>query len=200
MCTNCASRSACWAPSRVSCSPAGCTPSPSTTATRCDRRRHGPSPAAPRRARAALRGPPQRRLRIAPRDRIDQSLQILREPGSRSRIGVRRMAAHLSGAGRSSESKSARPRSTVDSEIPVASPQRTGPIASARASAAAHNRRVRSSSTPCAFNNRYRSRCALIDHNPQFYITSQPFTTKSRALRRRRLLSRVSSSPRHACR
>ena len=64
-------------PPASSCSPAGCTPLPSTTATRCDRRRQSPSPAAPGRLRAALRGPPQRRLRIAPRDRIHHSLQIL---------------------------------------------------------------------------------------------------------------------------
>ena len=88
------------------------------------------------------------------------------------------------GAGRSSESSSARPRSTVDSEIPVASPppralhsQRSAPplppttAAYARPATPAHQQ-------PIPLTNR-----ALIDHNPQFYTTHQtPSQTKSRAL------------------
>ena len=71
--------------------------------------------------RAALRCPPQRRLRIAPRHRINEPLQILSQP----RLALEdrrapRCRRTFPGAGRSPESKSARPRSTVDSEIPVA--------------------------------------------------------------------------------
>ena len=62
---------------------------------------------------------------------------------------VSRWRRTLPGLGSLPLSKSARPRSTVDSEIPVArTTAAIPPRPAARASAAAHNRRPRSSNTP----------------------------------------------------
>jgi hypothetical protein len=106
----------------------------------------------------ALRRPPQRRLGIPARDRIDQPLEIREQrrivlgqrlaapPGRRTRPG----------STRSPDSSSASPRRTVSSEIPVArttAPTPPGPCE--LASAAAHNRRRRSSNSGA--NNRHRS-------------------------------------------
>ena len=122
MCWNCASRSGCWEPSlrllvRLQAVP-----------LRLQQPQHGPLhdimthlPQRLGELRAALRRPPQRRLRITPVTGSTSRSRSSASPGSRSRIGVRPGCRRtFPGAGRSSESRSARPRSTVDSEIPVA--------------------------------------------------------------------------------
>ena len=79
---------------------------------------------------------------------------------------------------------SAIPRRTVASEIPVAlTTAAIPPRPCERASAAAHNRRPRSSSSSCTITPPLPDR-AFVDHNPQFYITNPtPSETKSGALR-----------------